>query len=142
MQSWPLQFEQEESWQEAQGAQLQHSFLGRTDIQCRNRWNTVFRPSITKLKGGIQARGGKHWGAIAELVPGSTNQQYSSKRHGVLDPSIDQVSGWTGKWTEDKGSKLKDTAQYKRTVAKSGVKLARWSRVERKYCVMRDCTMS
>jgi hypothetical protein len=64
---------------------------GRTNIQCWNRWYTVFLyPTIglasgrkiewtavedSKLKDAVQTHGDKEWGTIAALVSGRTQKQ-------------------------------------------------------------------
>jgi hypothetical protein len=95
---------------------------GRTRRQCLSRWHNRLDPSIgrkgkwtavedSKLKDAVQTHGGKNWGAIARLVPGRTEKQCNKRWHDGLDPSIDRVSGRTGKWTEDEDIKLKDAVQ-------------------------------
>jgi hypothetical protein len=64
--------------------------LGRTKLQCKNRWYGALNPSIdqmtgstgtwkkeedVKLKAAVQTHGGKDWVAIAALVPGRTRKQ-------------------------------------------------------------------
>jgi hypothetical protein len=51
------------------------------------------------------------WVAIAALVPGRTRSQCSHRWHDVSDPSIERVSGRTGKWAEDEDIKLKAAVQ-------------------------------
>jgi hypothetical protein len=85
---------------------------GRTNIQCKNRWQNALDPSIdqmtgtmgkwkededTKLKAAVQSHGGKNWVAIAALVSGRTGAQCKSRWHNALNPSIDRVNGCTGK---------------------------------------------
>jgi myb proto-oncogene protein len=98
-------------------------FTGRTKLQCSCRWHNALDPSITleagctgkwvededtKLKDAAETHGGKNWGAIATLIPGRTIKQCNNRWHDVVNPSIDQATGLTGKWTEDEDSKLKD----------------------------------
>jgi hypothetical protein len=100
---------------------------GRTRIQCERRWRDALNPSIDrttarttgtwtedediKLKAAVQAHGGKHWAAIAALVSGRTQIQCRSRWHNTLDPSIDQMTGSTGKWKEEEDIKLKAAVQ-------------------------------
>jgi hypothetical protein len=76
---------------------------GRTQRQCRNRWQIVLDPSIDrtpsertgkwaenediKLKDAVQMHGGKNWDAIAALVPGRTEVQCSNRWYTTLDPA-------------------------------------------------------
>jgi hypothetical protein len=100
--------------------------LGRTKIQCRNRWHKTLNPSIaltagctgkwtededSKLKDSVQMHGGKGWGAIAMLVPGRAESQCWHRWHYILDPSIGRASGSKGKWTAVEDGKLKDAVQ-------------------------------
>jgi hypothetical protein len=67
---------------------------GRTNIQCNHRWRNVLHCSIdrvngrtgkwkededSKLKDAVQRHGGKHWDAIAALIPGRTKRQCQSR---------------------------------------------------------------
>jgi hypothetical protein len=96
---------------------------GRTQKQCRHRWNDVLGPSIgrtsgrkgkwkddedSKLKDAVQTHGDKDWVAISLLVPTRTKKQCWHRWHDILDPSIDRTSGRIGKWTAVEDSKLKD----------------------------------
>jgi hypothetical protein len=98
----------------------------RTTTQCRNRWCSALDPSIgrtsartgtwkeeedIKLKAAVQTHGGKHWAAIAALVPGRTGVQCRRRWHNALDPSIYQMIGNTGKWEEVEDIKLMDAVQ-------------------------------
>jgi hypothetical protein len=65
----------------------------------------------SKLKDAVQTHGGKEWGVISALVAGRTNNQCRCRWRDVLDPSIDQANGRTGRWTEDEDTKLKDAVQ-------------------------------
>jgi hypothetical protein len=72
---------------------------GRTKVQCTGRWRDALDPSIGSttaragswtededkmLKDAVPTHGGKHWGAIAELVPGRTKVQCRNRwRKGV-----------------------------------------------------------
>jgi hypothetical protein len=62
---------------------------GRSEKQCRHRWNDFLDPSIGAVSGGmgiwtvaedwrlrdaVQAHGGKDWAAIAALLPGRTKR--------------------------------------------------------------------
>jgi hypothetical protein len=64
--------------------------LGRTKFQCRMRWKDGLNSNIDpatlragkwgedediKLKDAVETHGGKHWAAIATLVPGRTEKQ-------------------------------------------------------------------
>jgi myb proto-oncogene protein len=51
------------------------------------------------------------WVAVAALVSSRTILQCRLKWKDVLDPSIDQATGRTGKWTEEEDIKLKDAVQ-------------------------------
>jgi hypothetical protein len=99
---------------------------GRTKIQCRKRWNDALDPDIglvsgrkgswtadeiSKLKDAVQRHGRKDWVAIATLVPGRTKRQCRDRWLDLLDPSSDQVTRRTGKWTENEDSKLKDAVK-------------------------------
>jgi hypothetical protein len=107
---------------------------GRRKTQCRVRWNRVLKKRSEqaightgtwaedediKLKDAVQIYGGKNWDAITALVPGRTQMQCSTRWHNDLDRSIDLAPGrsidlapgYTGTWTEDEDSKLKDAAQ-------------------------------
>jgi hypothetical protein len=72
---------------------------GRTIKQCSNRWHEVLDPSIDpgeglsstwtavedcKLKAAVDTYRGKHWGAIAALMPGRTTKQCQNRWHHVL----------------------------------------------------------
>jgi hypothetical protein len=87
---------------------------GRTKVQCSNRWHTMARPDkwseyeTIKLKDAVQTHGGKNWAAIAAMVPSRTQNQCCNKWRQVLNPSIEEASGCTGKWSEDEIIKLKD----------------------------------
>jgi hypothetical protein len=105
----------------------------RTKIQCKNRWHHVLIPSInranartgewsaaedSKLKDALQARGGKHWGAIAALVPGRTKEQCCSREqswfrwHDAVDRRLDLTPPRSGLWwTTDEDRKLKFAIQ-------------------------------
>jgi hypothetical protein len=99
----------------------------RTKIQCRHRWCDVLVPSIDRsngrtgkwgededlsLKNSVQIHGGKDWAAIATLVPGRTQKQCRNRWwYDVLDSSIGQSTGRTGKWGEDEDIKLKSAIQ-------------------------------
>jgi hypothetical protein len=99
---------------------------GRTRNQCLKRWYDKLDPSIDrvhegtglwnkdediKLKAAVHKHGGKNWVAIAKLVPGRTERQCYDRWHVALDPSIDGVSGCTGKWTEAEDIKIKEAVQ-------------------------------
>jgi myb proto-oncogene protein len=100
---------------------------GRTRSQCRDRWNDVLDPSIdrappgctgkwtpdedNKLKDAVRTHGGKDWDAISALVPDRTKSRRYDRWRNVLDPSIDRVTGRTGKWAEDEDIKLNDAVQ-------------------------------
>jgi hypothetical protein len=96
---------------------------GRTNIQCRGRWNSALDPNIdlangrkgswtavedSKLKDAVQGHGGKDWAAISVLVPGRTRSQCKSRWYNALIPSIALTAGREGKWAEDEVTKLKD----------------------------------
>jgi hypothetical protein len=85
--------------------------LGRTKIQCYNRWHDVLDPSIdrttgrmgkwleaedSKLQDAVKAHGDQDWAAIAALVPGRTNKQCRCRCYRFLDRSSDRASGRTG----------------------------------------------
>jgi hypothetical protein len=59
----------------------------------------------------VQMHGGKHWAAIAAMVPGRTKIQCKKIWRDYLDPSIDRAIGRTGEWTEDEDLKLKAAVQ-------------------------------
>jgi hypothetical protein len=65
----------------------------------------------SKLKDAVQRYGDNDWDAIAALVPGRTKRQCHDRWHEYLNPSIDQMTGHTGKWAEDEDIKLKDAVQ-------------------------------
>jgi hypothetical protein len=52
-----------------------------------------------------------NWAAIAALVPSRTSSQCRKRWKYALDPTIDRVSGRTGKWSEDEDKNLKDAVQ-------------------------------
>jgi hypothetical protein len=99
---------------------------GRTKRQCHDRWRFVLDPSIAltagstgkwtsdedlKLKAAVQMHGGKHWAAIAAMVPGRTKKQCNKRWRYALDPSFALTAGRTGVWTEDEDLKLKAAVQ-------------------------------
>jgi hypothetical protein len=100
---------------------------GRTRKKCFDGWKNNSLDSIidgmarrtgiwtavedSNLKDAVKTHGGKDWGAITALVPGRTRFHCYKRWHDVFDPTIDQVTGRTGKWAEDEGSKLKDAVQ-------------------------------
>jgi hypothetical protein len=99
---------------------------GLGEKQCCNRWNHVLDPSIDrtnrrrgkwaedediKLKDAVQTHGGKHWGAIAALVPDRTQNQCYERWKNVLDPRIALTASCTGKWTAVEDSMLKDSVR-------------------------------
>jgi hypothetical protein len=99
---------------------------GRTNRQCRHRWNHIVDPGISmtpvqkgkwgeeedrRLQNSVRIHGGKDWAAIAALVPGRTKSQCRNRWHGVCHPSIDRSNGRTGKWGEDEDVKLKGAIQ-------------------------------
>jgi hypothetical protein len=52
------------------------------------------------------------WNAIAALVGSRSNEKACSLRwHGAFNPSIDQMAGRTGNWTEDEDIKLEGAVQ-------------------------------
>jgi hypothetical protein len=73
--------------------------------------------------------GGKSWDKITALITGRTNCQHSSRWYRFLDPNIDRAHGRTDTWTEDEDIMLKDAVQM-HGVARIGVQLPRWSRVQ------------
>jgi hypothetical protein len=100
---------------------------GRTDTQCRKRWdrwlNSFNSSSIDrvigrtgawtedeygKLKDAVQLHGSKDWGVIATVVPGRTKDQCRAGWRKFLKTSINLVTRRTGAWTEDEDRKLKD----------------------------------
>jgi hypothetical protein len=99
--------------------------LGRTRVQCKNRWHDVLDRSIyrangrrtgkwtkdedLKLKNSVQTHGGKDWVAISALVPGRTIRQCYTRWQNALKPSIALATGRTGKWTEDEDFELKNS---------------------------------
>jgi hypothetical protein len=100
--------------------------LGRTKVQCTNRWNDRLKHRIDRvngrtgkwtadednmLKDAVQTHGGKNWAGIAALVPGRTKIQCYHRRKDALDPSIALPAGRSATWTEDEDSKLKDAVQ-------------------------------
>jgi myb proto-oncogene protein len=100
---------------------------GRTGRQCSARWrqgtldtNTDPTPARaskwtadedSKLKDAVKTHGCKNWASIAMLVPGRSRSQCHTRWHGTLDPSIDQVTGRTSKWSEDEDKNLKDAVE-------------------------------
>jgi myb proto-oncogene protein len=74
----------------------------------KGKWIVV---EDSKLKDAVQTHGAKDWDAISTLVPGRTEKQCRSRWKDVLEPSINQANGCTGKWTVDEDSKLKDAVQ-------------------------------
>jgi hypothetical protein len=125
---------------------------GRTRGQCLGRWRESLDRSIncanghtskwtadedSKLKGAVQAHGGKDWAAIALLVPGRTQKQCNSRWRDTLDPSIDYANRHTGIWTADEVKKLKDAVQTRG--GKSWVEIAalvpgRTDKQRRNFC--------
>jgi hypothetical protein len=65
--------------------------------------------STRQLGDAVEKHGDKDWAAVAALVPGRTNIQYSHRWTQSQDPSI--ALGLTGKWTEDEAIKLRDAVQ-------------------------------
>jgi hypothetical protein len=64
----------------------------------------------SKLKDAAQIHGGKDWKDIATLlVPGRTQSQCCNRWRDALNPSNGRMTRHTGKWAEDKDSKLKDS---------------------------------
>jgi myb proto-oncogene protein len=76
---------------------------GRTIKQCRDRWRDVLDPSIgratarvgkwtadeaTMLEYAVSMYGGKHWEAIAALVPGRTKVQCRKRWHNTLISNV------------------------------------------------------
>jgi hypothetical protein len=99
---------------------------GRTRIQCTTRWHAFLKHSIDgatgrigkwtedediRLKYAVHTHGGKNWDDIATLVPGRTRKQCHSRWYNAFNPSIDQTSERSGRWTVDEDSKLKDVFQ-------------------------------
>jgi hypothetical protein len=95
--------------------------LGRTKVQCWNRWHNALDSNIgwtcagkwtadedKMLEDAVRAHDGKNWGAIAGLVPGRTNRQCRDRWHNALDPSIGRTTGRAGNWTAEEDKKLKD----------------------------------
>jgi myb proto-oncogene protein len=89
--------------------------LGRTNVQCRNRWVVSLDPDINAGKWTpaedatlLEAKSelGKDWVAIAALVPGRTNNQCQQRWARNLDPDIN-----TGKWTVEEDTKLTVTVK-------------------------------
>jgi myb proto-oncogene protein len=92
---------------------------GRTGRQCRDRWTNALAPSIDgasgrtgkwlkdediKLKDAVQTHGGKHWGAIAALVPGRSEKRCWGRWHYFLNPSISKANEWVN------GEKMKTSS--------------------------------
>jgi hypothetical protein len=99
---------------------------GRTNDQCKNRWQDALDSRIdwangrtgkwtaledSKLKDAVQTHGAKNWKEIAVLVPGRTKSQCFHRWWDVLDPSIDRSNGRAGKWTSDDDSILKESVK-------------------------------
>jgi hypothetical protein len=89
---------------------------GRTNNQCRQRWEKSLDPDINtdkwtaqeeaRLVDAVQKRG-KDWVAVAALVPGRTNAQCSYIWVTYLDPTIDQATArQKGAWTPGEDAKL------------------------------------
>jgi hypothetical protein len=101
--------------------------LFRSKVQCWNRWNNPgFRNSSNqiferkgkwtpdedkKLKYAVQMHDGKHWDAIAALVPGRAKTQCWSRWHDAVEPSIDHKVPHTGRWTTEEDDKLREAAE-------------------------------
>jgi hypothetical protein len=96
---------------------------GRTQVQCRNRWNAAFSSNVDpatarkgnwttdedeKLKNVVRAHGGKNWEAIAAVVSGRTKAQCCTRWHDALSCSIGRVTARTCKWTAYEDEKLKN----------------------------------
>jgi hypothetical protein len=84
--------------------------LGRTNVQCYNRWNNVLDPNVDRasavkwtedeninLKDAVQTHGGKNWGAISALVPGRTKLQCRKRWHVILVSNIGPATARAGK---------------------------------------------
>jgi myb proto-oncogene protein len=99
---------------------------GRTEKQCLGRWRDGLDPRAdrtpartckwtsdegSKLKAAVQTNDGKNWDAVAHLVQGRTRSQCSARWRDVLKRRIDQLTGPSGIWTLDKGTKLKNAMQ-------------------------------
>jgi 3-keto-L-gulonate-6-phosphate decarboxylase len=88
--------------------------LGRTNVQCRQRWTQTLDPDIgqilgewtpeedTKLAEAVK-RHGTDWLAVAALVPGRTNLQCHQRWTQPLDPDIEKKAV---KWTQKEDTKL------------------------------------
>jgi hypothetical protein len=76
------------------------------------RWTLV---EDAKLIGAVtntrKKKKSKNWAAIAALVPGRTKNQCENRWRNALNPSIDQMTGTTGKWKEEEDTKLKAAVQ-------------------------------
>jgi hypothetical protein len=95
---------------------------GRTQNQCYHRWHDGLDPSVDRvtgntgtwkddediqLKAAVRTIGVKDWAAITAAVPNRTQKQCQNRWYRILDPSINQMTGRTGKWKEDEDIKLK-----------------------------------
>jgi hypothetical protein len=83
-----------------QWAKIATFLPGRSNQQCKQRWNYVLNTDIksgpwTKeedvlLQHGFQQYG-KQWAKISEMIPGRTNIQCRNRYKDVLDPTIKSV---------------------------------------------------
>jgi hypothetical protein len=89
----------------------EHNVLDANFDRESERTGTWTKDEVIKLKAAVQTHGDNNWGAIAALLPGRTRNQCLNRWKNVLEPSIEQVSGRTGKWTALEVIKLKAAVQ-------------------------------
>ncbi|XP_067933621.1 transcriptional activator Myb-like isoform X2 [Watersipora subatra] len=79
-------------------------FSGKTDVQCRDRWEQVLAPAYTKGPWSkkeddvvidlVRRYGTKRWSMVSKLLPGRTGKQCRERWHNHLDPAVSK-STWT-----------------------------------------------
>jgi hypothetical protein len=99
---------------------------GRTKEQCSRRWFDALNPIMNwtpghkglwtteedcALKDAVQRYGGKHWIAIATLIPSRTREQCWSRWRHNLKPSIYQATVRKGSWTTEEHDALKKAVE-------------------------------
>jgi hypothetical protein len=90
---------------------------GRSYTQCRYRWVGISDPTIEHTMGKwtpeedeklaeAVTQLGKDWAKVTELVPGRTREQCRRRWVHYFDPTTNQTSARSGKWTPEEDAKL------------------------------------
>ncbi|XP_057859399.1 uncharacterized protein LOC131068221 [Cryptomeria japonica] len=93
-------------YEESDWKKITACIVGKTDVQCFQRWQKVLNPNLVKgywtkeedekLTELVEMFGTKRWAAVARSIPGRIGKQCRERWYNHLDPSIKK-----GAWTKE-----------------------------------------